>query len=225
MDAEAIEALVRERLIAAAATERKLPATGTRPMGYFTTWPIAEASVEPPERGSAWEPAFATFRAPARPREVSAMEEVCSWVAEHVHRPQDRRAVLAWARSKAGGERMKRWCAREGVHHNTGKRRADAAIASIASRLGNDQELLRLAAIDVVVTVEAGSDTERTTLADCDRSAGPAPTAWRDDDAIPRAPHSDEEIAQAERARERHNERMRRRQRRRAAGDGEASTS
>lgn len=48
----------------------------------------------------------------------------------------ERRALLAWARSKVGGKAFRRWCFQvEGIHPETGRRRKDRALARIAAHL------------------------------------------------------------------------------------------
>ncbi|MEO3387337.1 hypothetical protein [Mesorhizobium sp. CAU 1741] len=48
----------------------------------------------------------------------------------------ERRALLAWARSKVGGKAFRRWCFQiEGIHPETGRRRKDRALARISARL------------------------------------------------------------------------------------------
>lgn len=47
-----------------------------------------------------------------------------------------RRALLAWARSKVGGKAFRRWCFQvEGIHPETGRRRKDRALARISAQL------------------------------------------------------------------------------------------
>lgn len=48
----------------------------------------------------------------------------------------ERRALLAWARSKVGGKAFRRWCFQvEGIHPETGRRRKDRALARISARV------------------------------------------------------------------------------------------
>lgn len=48
----------------------------------------------------------------------------------------ERRALLAWARSKVGGKAFRRWCFNvEGIHPETGRRRKDRALARISANL------------------------------------------------------------------------------------------
>lgn len=47
-----------------------------------------------------------------------------------------RRALLAWARSKVGGKSFRRWCFQvEGIHPETGRRRKDRALTRISAHL------------------------------------------------------------------------------------------
>lgn len=47
-----------------------------------------------------------------------------------------RRALLAWARSKVGGKAFRRWCFTvEGIHPETGRRRKDRALVAISRSL------------------------------------------------------------------------------------------
>lgn len=51
----------------------------------------------------------------------------------------ERRALLAWARAKAGGKAFRRWCfSVEGIHPETGRRRKDRALARIHAQLDRD---------------------------------------------------------------------------------------
>ena len=48
----------------------------------------------------------------------------------------ERRALLAWARSKAGGKSFRRWCFQvEGIHPNTGRDRKNRALAKIQANV------------------------------------------------------------------------------------------
>ncbi len=51
----------------------------------------------------------------------------------------ERRALLAWARSKVGGKAFRRWCFDvEHIHPETGRRRKDRALFTIEHRLGGN---------------------------------------------------------------------------------------
>ena len=56
-----------------------------------------------------------------------------------VEKDEERRALLAWARSKVGGKAFRRWCFQvEGIHPETGRRRKDRALARIDAHLRGD---------------------------------------------------------------------------------------
>lgn len=53
-----------------------------------------------------------------------------------VHNDGERRALLAWARSKVGGKSFRRWCfGVENIHPNTGRARKDRALTRISAQL------------------------------------------------------------------------------------------
>lgn len=101
--------------------------------------------------------------------EISRAERVLSWV-NAVDKPEERRALLAWATSKVGGKAFRRWCfAIEGISQTTGLKRKDRALVKIrehlACRIGQHDEtlpeagLLRAGQIgDVSATIAAGAD-------------------------------------------------------------------
>lgn len=52
-----------------------------------------------------------------------------------VDKDEERRALLAWARAKAGGKAFRRWCFQvENIHPETGRRRKDRALKRISAR-------------------------------------------------------------------------------------------
>jgi len=57
-----------------------------------------------------------------------------------VEKDAERRALLAWARSKVGGKSFRRWCFQvEDIHPETGRRRKDRALARIDAHIrGSD---------------------------------------------------------------------------------------
>ncbi|MCO5085137.1 MAG: hypothetical protein M9939_26710 [Mesorhizobium sp.] len=56
-----------------------------------------------------------------------------------VDRDEERRALLAWARSKVGGKAFRRWCFQvEGIHPETGRRRKDRALTRISAHLNGN---------------------------------------------------------------------------------------
>lgn len=53
-----------------------------------------------------------------------------------VKKDEERRALLAWARAKAGGKAFRRWCFKvEGIHPETGRKRKNRALSAIATKL------------------------------------------------------------------------------------------
>ena len=68
-------------------------------------------------------------------QEISALEIVYEWL-KGIDADQDRRALLAWARSKVGGKSFRRWCFQvEDIHPETGRRRKDRALSRVSSIL------------------------------------------------------------------------------------------
>jgi hypothetical protein len=69
-------------------------------------------------------------------RELAELEALHDWLTA-VGNEQNRRALLAWARSKVGGKSFRRWCFQvEGIHPETGRRRKDRALEQISAILG-----------------------------------------------------------------------------------------
>ena len=67
--------------------------------------------------------------------ELSELEALHEWLLA-VGNENERRALLAWARSKVGGKSFRRWCFKvEGIHPNTGRARKDRALAQISAIL------------------------------------------------------------------------------------------
>lgn len=66
--------------------------------------------------------------------ELSALDAIYEWLTG-IGDDRERRALLAWARSKVGGKSFRRWCFQvEGIHPETGRRRKDRALAKIQAR-------------------------------------------------------------------------------------------
>jgi hypothetical protein len=67
--------------------------------------------------------------------EISEAEVLHAWLTA-VDNEMERRALLAWARSKVGGKSFRRWCfAVEGIHPETGRRRKNRALARIGAEI------------------------------------------------------------------------------------------
>jgi hypothetical protein len=73
--------------------------------------------------------------------ELAAMEVIFDWLTG-VDDDSERRALLAWARAKAGGKSFRRWCFQvEGIHPETGRRRKDRALKRISEHLAGKRDL------------------------------------------------------------------------------------
>jgi hypothetical protein len=202
MNQDDLAAEVRTRLIEAALTERALPTGGIKPSDLRTVWP----QMDPPtvldlmEYGEARRKEIAIEEQEARrdrrqttPENVSHMMEVLGWVAEHVPSSDQRRAVLAWARMKAGGPPLRSFARREGIVEHTAKRRADRAVGYICDALGNISGLLDCNRVLGVFNTRPKTDRDLSTLDTCGMNdVGPTPTAWMAHDAKPIA-HDDED--------------------------------
>ncbi len=83
------------------------------------------------ERKAFWERIGLTPSA----HELGELEIIQAWLVG-VHDEKERRALLAWARSKVGGKAFRTWCFKiEGIHPETGRRRKDRALAKISAEL------------------------------------------------------------------------------------------
>jgi hypothetical protein len=95
----------------------------------------------------------------------------------------ERRCLLAWARSKAGGKAFKRWCFDvEGIHPETGRRRKDRAVETI-ERASQRNTLLRFDNRDGGVLLDHGSDAYlEPTFAE--PPTEPKRGSWKDDPSL-----------------------------------------
>lgn len=68
------------------------------------------------------------------PEDVSDWETVNEylWLVTDV---DNRKALLNWAKAKAGGVPFNKWCKKQGIHENTGLRRKDRALGIISAHL------------------------------------------------------------------------------------------
>lgn len=83
------------------------------------------------ERKAFWERMGLTPTA-AELRELDGLYDLLMMVGDD----GERRALLAWARSKVGGKAFRRWCFQvEGIHPETGRKRKDRALARISANL------------------------------------------------------------------------------------------
>lgn len=83
------------------------------------------------ERKAFWE-RMGSMPTAAELRELDGLYDLLMMVGND----GERRALLAWARSKVGGKAFKRWCFQvEGIHPETGRKRKDRALARISANL------------------------------------------------------------------------------------------
>jgi hypothetical protein len=158
-----LPALVRARLVEAAEVERRMHVHGLRPGQASTAWPEHVYTAKDRDGWTAedkaeWQDEQMRRRG-AKATEVTNWEEAIGWL-RLVSCEALRRAVWAWARARAGGPCMKLWCRSVGIHENTGKRRADAAVDDIVRAFRNDPRLLPAWTNNPVVTeaAEPGMD-------------------------------------------------------------------
>lgn len=65
------------------------------------------------------------------PQEIARADKVNGWIML-VDKPEERRALLGWLKSKAGGKAFRRWCLQvEGISQTTGLKRKNRALEKI----------------------------------------------------------------------------------------------
>lgn len=107
----------------------------------------------------------------------------------------ERRALLAWARAKAGGRAFSKWCFKvEGIHPETGRRRKNRAIAKIMGEVSRSDAQHSQKAEIRVLRQQADSDDKYDRIGE-DARGEKRPTHWMDDTAflpfIPDSPEAD----------------------------------
>lgn len=190
---------VAARLIEAAELERRMPRTGTAPRGdgggYTLPWVHSYADIH--GRGKAvgdqllpgddplrqWrEDAWSAGAVPLTAAEVGRWEEAVGWVMTLVDDARCRRAVWRWAIAKAGGRPFARWCRKEGIAVETGRRRKNRAIAAISARVSGttpqnssrDQSALLIRGGEIIHPVDTMGGVAQE----------PKRYTWRDDDSL-----------------------------------------
>lgn len=116
-------------------------------------------------------------------RNEIGLYEVSMELVKLVRKPENRRALFAWAASKAGGMSLPKWCREierqttgKGIHPETARRRAKVAISEIASAFAS-KPLLHIQNPEFEVlpdTPEIGDKTSTLRV-------------WRPDEAKPTA--------------------------------------
>lgn len=96
----------------------------------------------------------------------------------------ERRALLAWARSKVGGKAFRRWCFQvEGIHPETGRRRKDRALARIAAHLARTD--VQNSDIDCSPLLHGGGEIDHVSdTVDDDVGKREGLNSWTSDDVI-----------------------------------------
>lgn len=101
--------------------------------------------------------------------EIARAEKVHRWIML-VDKPEERRALLGWLKSKAGGKAFRRWCLQvEGISQKTGLKRKDRALTKIQAALAGSGALHDVEALheglpidpdfgDLLATIAAGAD-------------------------------------------------------------------
>ena len=114
------------------------------------------------ERKAFWERLHSTPSA----AELSKMESLHQWLT-YAGDDLCRRALLAWARSKAGGKSFRRWCFKvEHIHPMTGRRRKNRALREIYLQLvGASTENRKITGLGVLLFTPNMHD-DSDTLAD-----------------------------------------------------------
>ena len=135
---------IAELYIQAAEVDRRLPQTAKPARlkamnhGYFHTWEDVKGwSGERVEQERA---DFFDAKSTRLTRNEIGIWEVSMELIKLVRKAENRRALFAWASSKAGGMSLPKWCREierqttgKGIHPETARRRAKAAISEIAS--------------------------------------------------------------------------------------------
>lgn len=128
---------VKARLVETAEIERRIPAIGLRPAtAHSLQLPYVHSFAEmvgwgEERRREHIEEIMENWRTRLSAKEITRHDQTVRWVSEHVFRDEDRIALWAWARSKAGGRPFDQWCRRSGFSDTVGKKRFNRAIENI----------------------------------------------------------------------------------------------
>jgi hypothetical protein len=148
-------------------------------------------------------------------------EDVTDWetVNEYLWLVTDednRKALLNWAKAKAGGRPFKHWCKKNGIHEETGRRRKDRALGVISAHLiriksQND-------AIDVLALLPTPPFFEHISDNISRHIEEPKPGTWMDDLAFSPVEHPEvRDFSWAEKRNEARRQRERKRREQQAA--------
>lgn len=118
------------------------------------------------------------------PQQITEAEEALSWFGL-VGDDKERTALAAWARCMADSKRQffKDWCAENGIHPETGRRRKDRAITRIFVQLNrSDAQDCENAGLGVLPDAPEMEDIGATFPKSLPK--GNPSYTWRDDDAF-----------------------------------------
>lgn len=180
---------IAELFIQAAETEKRLPQTAKPARLKAMALPYVHDQKDQNGWGSeryADERAdFFDARSTRLTKNQVAVWELSMELIKLVRKPENRRALWAWANSKAGGVSMAKWARTiENVHPETVSRRAKASITEIHHKLECNGELHNQNDMEQVLPSTPEISDKTTTL-----------RFWRDEDARPVALAFDTDIA------------------------------
>lgn len=180
---------IAELFIKAAETDRKLPDTA-RPktlkamsFGYVHTTAEMNGWFAEDKHAANW--AWLDPEKLRNSRNDIGLWEVAMELIKLVSKPENRRALWAWASSKAGGMSIAKWSRTvENVHPETASRRAKSAITEIHRKLSGKADLHHENRSEPLLPSTAEIGHKSTTI-----------RAWHDEDARPVALAFDTDIA------------------------------
>lgn len=211
------EAEIAELFIKAAETDRKLPDTA-RPkqlkamsLGYVHT--VADMNGWSAEDKHAANWSWLDPEKLRNSRNDIGLWEVAMELIKLVRKAENRRALFAWAASKAGGMSLPRWCREierqttgKGIHPETARRRSKAAITEIHQVLCSNSDLHNQNDMNAVLPGEPEISDKRSII-----------EVWRPEESKPLACHFDSDLAGLEWAELQNAKRREREARRRKA--------
>jgi len=180
---------IAELFIQAAETEKRLPQTAKPARLKAMALPYVHDQKDQNGWGSeryADERAdFFDARSTRLTKNQVAVWELSLELVKLVRKPENRRALWAWANSKAGGMFMAKWARTiENVHPETVTRRAKASITEIHHKLECNGELHNQNDIDQVLPSEPEIGHKTSNI-----------EVWRPEESKPLACHFDTDIA------------------------------
>lgn len=178
---------IAELYIQAAEVDRRLPQTAKPAILKAMTLPFIHDQKDMngwgAERYQEERADFFDARSTRLTKNQVAIWELSLEMIKLVRKPECRRALWAWASAKAGGMSLPRWCREverqttgKGIHPETARRRAKAAISEIASAFAS-KPLLHIPNDDFEVLPHDPEISDKTSTL----------RVWRPDEAKPTA--------------------------------------